>query len=81
MTHPFTSTLARDLQDFLAFKQALGHPYRRAVFTLRSFDRYVYAQVSRTRRLPFERCPVQYPRRVRPLFWTGAFPFSRQANN
>jgi len=55
MTHPFTSTLARDLQDFLAFKQALGHPYRRAVFTLRSFDRYVYAQVSRTRRLPFER--------------------------
>ena len=55
MTYPFTSTLARDLQDFLAFKQALGHPYRRAAFTLRSFDRYVHAQVGRTRRLPFER--------------------------
>jgi hypothetical protein len=55
MTPLFTSALARDLADFLAFKQALGHPYRRAAFTLRSFDRYVDAHMGRTRRLPFER--------------------------
>ena len=60
MTYPFTSTLARDLQDFLAFKQTLGHPYRRAVFTLRSFDRYVpstkraRAELGLAATIPFE---------------------------
>jgi hypothetical protein len=39
---PFRSFLANDLERFLEFKGALGHSYRRAVFTLRSFDRFVH---------------------------------------
>ena len=37
----FVSHLAAELDAFLAFKRALGSPYVRAEFTLRSFDRFV----------------------------------------
>jgi integrase/recombinase XerD len=37
----FSSRLAPELDRFLVFKRALGHPYRRGEFTLRTFDRYV----------------------------------------
>lgn len=40
---PFVSHLAAELDAFLAFKRALGSPYVRAEFTLRSFDRFVLA--------------------------------------
>jgi len=36
----FQSPFAADLERFLVFKRALGHSYRCAEFTLRSFDRY-----------------------------------------
>ncbi len=36
----FASPLSSDLEAFLAFKRARGNPYRRAEFTLRSFDRF-----------------------------------------
>lgn len=41
----FTSPMAPSLAAFLEFKRGLGHPYRRAEFTLRSFDRFVRARV------------------------------------
>lgn len=37
----FVSHLAPELDAFLAFKRAMGHPYLRAEFTLRDFDRFV----------------------------------------
>lgn len=37
----FVSQLAPDLDAFLAFKRGMGHPYVRAEFTLRDFDRFV----------------------------------------
>lgn len=39
----FVSHLAPDLDAFLAFKRRMGHPYLRAEFTLREFDRFVAA--------------------------------------
>lgn len=53
MKDKFRSLLATDLARFLDFKHALGHPYRRAEFTLRSFDRFVQEQAPRGRRLAF----------------------------
>jgi integrase len=49
----FISHLAADFDAFLAFKRALGSPYVRAEFTLRSFDRFVrgYARHHRSFRL------------------------------
>ena len=40
-------SLARDIEDFLAFKRALGYSYRRGEATLRSFERFAYAQAGR----------------------------------
>lgn len=37
----FSSIWAADLKAFLAFKRALGYPYRRAEFTLRALDRFL----------------------------------------
>lgn len=37
----FDSSLAGELQEFLAYKRARGCSYRRAEYTLRSFDRFV----------------------------------------
>lgn len=49
----FVSHLAVELDAFLAFKRAMGSPYVRAEFTLRSFDRFVldYARRHRPFRL------------------------------
>jgi integrase/recombinase XerD len=38
----FVSDLAVDLDAFLVFKRSLGYAYRRAEFTLRDFDRFVF---------------------------------------
>jgi len=51
VTTGFRSPLAQDLERFLVYKRALGHPYRRAEFTLRSFDRYVLKHARRDRPL------------------------------
>jgi len=40
----FTSSLAAELNEFLAFKRRRGYRYDRAEFTLRSFDRFVVAR-------------------------------------
>src|SRR5947207_1936947 len=37
------------LDAFLVFKRAMGHPYVRAEFTLRSFDRFVVSYARRHR--------------------------------
>jgi len=37
----FVSHLATELDEFLVFKRALGSPYVRGEYTLRSFDRFV----------------------------------------
>lgn len=43
MTTITLDRLARDIDDFLTFKRALGHSYRRGEATLRSFHRFAYA--------------------------------------
>lgn len=45
----FVSQLAPEFVAFLAFKRAMGHPYVRAEFTLRDFDRFVFARGKRHR--------------------------------
>lgn len=54
MTGRFQSPLAADLERFLEFKRALGHPYHRAEFSLRSFDRFVREHAPCGRRLAFD---------------------------
>ncbi len=55
MTRPFSSELAEEMNRFLEFKAALGYPYRRGAFTLRSFDRYVALHSSPRHSVPLER--------------------------
>lgn len=43
MSALFSSPLAEELEAFVAYRRMLGHSYHRAVYTLRSFDRYVAA--------------------------------------
>jgi integrase/recombinase XerD len=40
MRRTTVASLGRDIEDFLVFKRALGHSYRRSEATLRSFQRY-----------------------------------------
>lgn len=54
MTRRFQSRLAPDLERFLVYKRALGCAYRRAEFTLRSFDRYVATHGPKRGALPLE---------------------------
>src|SRR5579862_6674490 len=42
--------LARDVEGFLAFKRALGHPYHRAELMLRSFQRFAQAYAANSER-------------------------------
>jgi integrase/recombinase XerD len=51
MSAGFSSPIGTEMECFLGYKRALGHPYRRGELTLRSFDRYVQEH-----RPP--RCPV-----------------------
>ncbi|MFQ5472349.1 MAG: tyrosine-type recombinase/integrase [Dehalococcoidia bacterium] len=55
MSKAFESRLGPDLSEFLKFKRALGFSYRRAEYTLRSFDRFVAAHAPQRGRLPLER--------------------------
>ena len=45
MTNVTVNELARDIEDFLAFKHALGYPYTRGASTLRSFYRFVQCEL------------------------------------
>jgi len=45
MSAKFSSQLAEELEEFLAFKKALGRTYGRAEYRLRSFDRFVEQNV------------------------------------
>jgi integrase/recombinase XerD len=45
----FLSHLAPELDAFLTFKRAMGHPYCRAEFTLHDFDRFALAYARRHR--------------------------------
>jgi hypothetical protein len=54
VSNRFRSPLAEDLERFLAFKRALGHPYLQGKFTLRSFDRFVHEEADSRRPLAFE---------------------------
>jgi hypothetical protein len=42
--------LARDVDGFLAFKRALGHPYQRAEHMLRSFQRFAQSRATTPQR-------------------------------
>ena len=44
MSASFTSGWSTELSAFLAFKRALGYPYKRAELTLRSLDRFLVDQ-------------------------------------
>lgn len=46
--------LVKDIDGFLAFKRALGHPYRRGELTLRSFRRFVEREAPAGSRIPLE---------------------------
>jgi integrase len=46
--------LEADIKSFLAFKRALGHPYRRGAYTLRSFERYVRENVANPHHVSIE---------------------------
>ena len=52
MSKVFHSPLARELEQFVAHRRVLGYSYHRAVYTLRSFDRYILAHASSKRTLP-----------------------------
>ena len=52
MSKDFHSSLARELEQFVAHMHALGYSYRRAAATLKSFDRYVLTHAGRQRTLP-----------------------------
>lgn len=54
MNNIFHSQLARELEQFVAYQRTLGYSYRRAVHTLRSFDRYIVAHAPSKQRLPLE---------------------------
>jgi len=47
MTKITLDNLARDIENFLVFKHALGHSYRRGEATLRSFEKFAYTHLSR----------------------------------
>lgn len=47
---PLTGSSGARYQDFLKFKRALGYSYRRAEYTLRSFEHFACAQARRQRR-------------------------------
>jgi len=49
MKSPFVSLLASALQRFLEFNRLRGYRYNRAEFTLRSFDRFVFARAKQDR--------------------------------
>lgn len=44
--------LARDVKGFLAFKRALGHPYRKAELMLESFQRFAQAYAAKAGKRP-----------------------------
>lgn len=54
MKSAFKSRLGEGLEQFLAFKRALGYSYRRAEWALRSFDRHVHRYGPRRGPLPLE---------------------------
>jgi len=47
--------LDRDIAGFLVFKRALGHPYQRGAFMLRSLERYAADHADAGRRVDLER--------------------------
>lgn len=46
--------LVQDIEKFLTFKRALGHPYRRGELMLRSFERFVQKQSHRRSKVVLE---------------------------
>lgn len=56
----FASPMADDFEDFLAFKRARGHPYLRAEFTLRAFDRFVVSSVGARTNLELDRLVLDW---------------------
>lgn len=54
MTRVSPARVTKDIERFLTFKRALGHPYERAEFTLRSFDRFVREHAARGGHVAFE---------------------------
>jgi hypothetical protein len=47
MTRITAISLAKDIDQFLVFKRALGYPYRRGEATLRSFQRFACRNLER----------------------------------
>jgi integrase/recombinase XerD len=47
MTRVTTASLAKDIDKFLVFKRALGHPYQRGEAALRSFQRFASRDLER----------------------------------
>ena len=45
----FVSSLAEDVEAFLAFKRARGCKYARAEWWLRAFDRFVFERAGRAK--------------------------------
>lgn len=43
MSRPFASFLGQEMEQFLGFKHAMGHPYERGEGTLRSLDQFIVA--------------------------------------
>jgi site-specific recombinase XerD len=52
MNEDFHSPLARELENFVAYRRALGYSYHRAAATLKSFDRYVSVHADSKSTLP-----------------------------
>ena len=52
MSNGFHSSLAPELEQFVAHMRALGYSYHRAAATLKSFDRYVLTHAGHQRTLP-----------------------------
>lgn len=54
MTMITHASLARDIEDFLVFKRALGYPYRRGELTLLSFQRFIKRRAESRSRFALE---------------------------
>lgn len=60
MTVITPARMTEDIERFLAFKRALGHPYQRAEFMLRSFERFVREHAGRGEHVALDKQVAQW---------------------
>ena len=64
MSQRFISALAAEFEEFLVFKRAMGFPYVRPEFTLRSFDRFIHEHGGATPRAALDKLLLAWLSRI-----------------